>query len=473
METKSIATLNERLSEYLSQLTPATAVKLATGLERERMRGTQGLPYDIILSSLRPLLAQATGPRPGLPDPVRQFCRPFEDLLIDGPRNGTQRWRIGRASIRPVWRWLQRDLLPDTLPDIARHMVEHTLNGDRVALGAAIEVMHASCSGAILAALETVRRDKVQRQKLESQLGGELALDDARIMAEMLAIAPHLLSLQQALPGRIREFNDSMIAAVAKSYETLRDNGSEYAIYIPLAAMQRLEESWQILRLVRRLAGFGNDAGVARSGLAPLGELFLSEMEEIVQIVELRRPGRSDLDEMLILIHRFAQISKGFVGEIDIRRCSEWGHRILAARARLSSAIAEEISRFENDLARTLPLHQIGNYGRNGPRRPDITRAPDFDRAGRMAASIRFLEGCCHAGETIGVQAHCQSVHQQIENYLVAYEDGLVEEIRRSKGCDRANAQAYLDIIVGFREALGPGDAAMTLRRRGQVAAQG
>lgn len=184
-----------------------------------------------------------------------------------------------------------------------------------------------------------------------------------------------------------------------------------------------------------------------------------------------RRPGRTDLDDMLAQITRFARTSQGFIREIDIRRCSEWGHRILAARARLSAAIAEEMSRFEQDLVRALPLHQIGSYGKNGPRRPDVTSAPNFDRAERAAACLRFIHGVSPAVESIGAQAHCKIVLQQIEAYLEAYEDGLIEELRRTKAGERANAQAYLDIIVGFREAMGATEFAQTLRRRGLVAA--
>jgi hypothetical protein len=245
-----------------------------------------------------------------------------------------------------------------------------------------------------------------------------------------------------------------------------------HAIYVPLGIINRLAAPWQILRLARKLAGFGNDAAVARSGLAELGEIFLGELEDIAKCFEVRRPGKkTDLDLMLKGIMRFAEISQGFIHEIDIRRVSEWGHRILAARARLSTAIAEEMARFEQDVARALPLHQIGSYGKTGPRRPDVTAAPNFEQAARATAALRFIAGVCPAAETIGVQAHCRTVGQQVGTYLDGYEDGLIEEIRRSGGHERANAAAYLDIAIGFRQALGETSLADTLRRRGKVAA--
>jgi hypothetical protein len=471
MESKPGSVLAERLSNLLSRLTPTTATKLASGLERERLQGADGLPYGLILSSLRPVLGLSKGPRPGVPDPLRQFCFPFEDLLVDRCDPSRHTRQIARASIDPVWFWLTSELLPDALPDITARIVEYTLSGDRIALGGALAVLHATCSAALLSGLDAARRDLAQRRKLESLLGNEAMLDDARCMAEALAVAPFMLRLRSELPKRVKDFDDHFVAQVSELYEEAREAAPEYAIYVPIAAMNRLEAPWEILRLARKLSGFGNDTALSRSGLAALGETFLGELEDIAGGFETKRPGKTDLALMRDRVLRFAEISQGFVREIDIRRVSDWGHRILAARGRLSAAITEEMSRFEQEMAKALPLHQIGTYGKNGPRRPDVTQAPNLDRAAKVKAALNFLVSVTQAAESIGVQAHCRTVTQHIETYLIAYEDGLIEEIRRARGRERDNALAYLEVVIGFREILGPAAGAQTLRRRGNVAA--
>ena len=110
MMTEQQPTIRQKLASYLAQLPQPTVLKLASGLERERLRGTAGLPYEMILSGLRPLLASFTGKRPGAPDAVRQFCRPFEDLLVDVDDEGVRQGRISRASVMRVWAWLEDDL---------------------------------------------------------------------------------------------------------------------------------------------------------------------------------------------------------------------------------------------------------------------------------------------------------------------------------------------------------------------------
>lgn len=472
MESKPTSGLAERLSSLLSRLSPTMARKLASSLEREKLQGADGLPYELLLTSLRPALERSGGPRPGMPDPLRQFCLPFEDLLVDQRDPSLHIRQITRRSIDPVWFWLTTELMPDALPDITGRVVDHTLSGDAIAHSGAVAVLHATCSAALLAGLDAARRDIARRRNLERMLGGDSVIEEARFIAETLAVAPFMLSLRDALPQHINDFDDHLAAQVSGLYEEARDASPDHAIYIPLAAMRRMASPWQILRLVRKLSGFGNDAALGRSGLAELGQTFLGEIEDIAGELETTRPGKIDLARMCERILRFAEISQGFIHEIDIRRVSDWGHRILAARARLSASITEEMSRFEQDLAKALPLHRIGVYGKNGPRRPDAAQKPNGERVTRALACLNFLKDICPVSESIGVQAHCRTITQQIETYLVAYEDGLIEEIRRARGSERDNAIAYLDTVVDFRHILGPDGTAEILRRRGKVAAQ-
>ena len=472
MDSRTASELRERLSAFLGRLAPPTAMKLASGLERARLKGEDGLPYDLILSSLRPALEKTKGPRPGVSDPLRHFCLPFEDLLVDrrDPIGHTR--QILRTSIDPVWLWLMQDLLPDALPDLTDRIVEHTLADDVLALESSVAVLHASCSSALLAAIEGARKDVAQRNKLERKLGSDATLEDARLMGEALSVAPYLIDVEKSLPKEIDNFDDEQVALVSELYKDASDMSPEHAIYVPVATMNRLTSPWQVLRLARKVAGFGNDAALSRSGLSELGETFLREIEEIARTFATQRPGKADLAQMAEDIKRFAAISQGFIREIDIRRVSDWGHRILTARATLSASITEEMSRFQQDIAKALPLHQIGSYGKNGPRRPDISHAPDEARVARAKCDLLFLDHIAPYSDSIGVLAHCQTILHQIDTYLVAYEDGLLEEIRKASDSEREYGVAFLDFVVSLRELMGQDEAANILRRRGRVAAQ-
>ena len=472
MKTEAQASIRQKLASYLAQLPPPAVIKLASGLEREKLRGTAGLPYEMILSGLRPLLASLKGSeRPGTPDALRQFCRPFEDLLSDGEAVHRQ-GHISRSSVMSVWNWLEEELLPDALPDVKRRIVDHTLKGDKVALEAAVSVMHASAASAIVAAVDAARSDAEKRKQAEKRLGGENGFDDAREIAAVLSVAPAMLKLQAELPRFIENFDDETVAIVKAIYDEVVETAPAEALYIPFAVMNRLDEQSQILRFVRKAAQQRNDVVISRSELAIFGEVLLSELEDIARRTDTLRPGHTDLAPLLTDIRRFAQLSKGFAAEIDLRRNGEWGQRLLAARGRVSAAISQEVSRFETELVRALPFHQIGQYGRGGPMKPDLAKGPDRDRAARMTACLRFVAGIAPICEPLGAQSHCRSIRQQIESYLSAYEDRLLEELRTASGTARANAESFLEIAAGFHEALGQEKQADVLRRRGHVAAR-
>ena len=472
MDSRTSSELKQRLSAFLGRLAPPTAVKLATGLERARLMGEEGLPYDLIMSSLRPALEKCEGPRPGLSDPLRHFCSPFEGLLVDRRDPVGHARQILRTSIDPVWLWLSRELLPDALPDLTERIIEHTLADDIDALESSVAVLHASCSAALLSVMEETRKDVAQRRKLERQLGGDDILEDARLMGEALTVAPFLLEVEKTLPNKFDSLDDDQVALVSEIYKDASDVSPEHAIYVPLVLMSRLSAPWQVLRLARKVAGLGNDAALNRSGLSELGEIFLHEIEDIADRFEGQRPGKTDLNRMACDIKRFASISQGFIGEIDTRRVSDWGHRILAARAKLSASITEEMSRFQQDIAKALPLHQVGSYGKNGPRRPDVSHAPDAARVDKARCDMQFLKNIGPFADSIGVQAHSHTILQQVETYLVAYEDGLIEEIRKTHDDERENALACLNVVIGIRDMMGQAEAAAVLRRRARVAAQ-
>lgn len=472
MQSQMNPVIQDRLVQFLSKLTPGSARQLVLGLEREKLRGTV-LPYETILSGLRPKLSQAgeAGPRVG--DAFRYFCMPFEDMLIDEERGVKQQGRICRSSIQPVWTWLGRDLLPDALKDLSARISGHVLAGDQVELDAAVSVLHASASAAILKALQDARRDPAKHRALKSTLGGEAAMDDAREIAEALSVAPFLLNLQTSLPKPIAEFDEDMVYLARDVFKKVSGTHRDGAIYIALTVMGRLSQPWQILRLAKKLVRQSNDMLVSQTELGVLGEILLADLEAIATKYSSQRPGTHDLDMMLEETSWFGRASKGFSTELDLRRMGEWGQRLLAARGRMSAAVSDEMARFEHSLAAALPLQKVGMYGRSGPRRPDLTAVPQAAPVQSMARNLRFLNAVTVVAESIGLQSHCKAVRGEIDEYLLVYSDGLIEDMRLMGGAERRNAHSFLEVVCLYLEILGSTEMGAILRRRGLVALQG
>src|SRR4051812_40508136 len=103
----------ESLRAFLGSLPAGLAGHLARAVEADRMNNGTLLPHDLILESLRPTL-RAGHQAERAQTPMRVFCRPFEDLLVN-ERRQKQKGRIARSSITPVWNWLAQDIIPEDL----------------------------------------------------------------------------------------------------------------------------------------------------------------------------------------------------------------------------------------------------------------------------------------------------------------------------------------------------------------------
>ena len=87
-------------------------------------------------------------------------------------------------------------------------------------------------------------------------------------------------------------------------------------------------------------------------------------------------------------------------------------------------------------------------------------------------ASIMFLAHTEPFAEAVCSKNVYAESRTELEEYLLHYEEGLIEEIRLSEGDARTNALSLLEATADMEEIAMGTSAAEMLRRRGRVAAQ-
>src|ERR1700683_378733 len=99
----------ERLRDYLAQLPPQAQALLMREFERAIERGQDTAVATFVLEQLRKVVrgVEEEETRPRTDDPARLLFRPLEPFLIEGNFPGRP-GQINRASLLPVWRWLNR-----------------------------------------------------------------------------------------------------------------------------------------------------------------------------------------------------------------------------------------------------------------------------------------------------------------------------------------------------------------------------
>ncbi|MBV1886461.1 MAG: hypothetical protein KUG61_05215, partial [Parvibaculaceae bacterium] len=443
----------EELEAFLSTLPSGAALKLLAGIERQLVRGQEtGLPVSLIRRGIRPLLREMRGDRPGLPTPLRLFCQPFEDLLVNEEEPSKKPGVLERRSILPIWAWLTDELLPDLMPDLCERMAGYILQNDSEALNASVAVMYESCAAVLMSAIQNLEEDREKRTAFIVAYEHERFIEDARDMAHTLTIAPQMLELQNSLPNPITTLSASQVRECRSVYEDVYELTPDHAIYVAFAAMGRLEHPWEILRLAKDIANRHDDLLISKTDFAVLGDRLLQEVEYAAQNIADIRPGRSNPITLEEDVYQFAVISKGMTAEMDILRISEWGIRLMEARKIVSAAVDDLLARLPKNLSSALPLQRIGAFGRSGPRRPDLSTPPNSDKIERVMASIMFLAHTEPFAEAVCSKNVYAESRTELEEYLLHYEEGLIEEIRLSEGDARTNALSLLEATADMEE---------------------
>ena len=404
--------------------------------------------------------------------PIRLFFAPIEDLLFEGDRVQKETGLIPRSSLEVIWSWIKDDLLPDTFPDMIERVSAHVQSDDANALGASVRVMQETAGAAMVAALERSETNAKPFDAIVRSLGEFPVLEDAREIADLFAILDEVTLMQAQVPRKIAAFDEVMVSEVRDLYDNLYERDPDRAIYLALALMGRLDAPWQILRLARKIAMKNDDTMISRTDFSILGERFIKRLEIISSYFQRLRPGLSDLDELTSLIVEFSELSKGITKEIALLRIGNWGQRLLKARNTISTAIGDEFAHYAKDLSFALPLQRIGGFSRAGPKRVDISHAPDDEKMSRCVRELTFMNDIQTYAQSIGAQNAFDKTKPELEAYMVTYEDAIIEELRVCEPEAAENAEAFLSNACQITELLMGDTASSTLRKRGRVALQ-
>ena len=140
----------EQLEAYLSSLTPAAARFLIREVELDRLRGGESFPHDLILTYARNALIDQEDQGERVGSPLRLFCSPFEDLLVDKTTADKQIGRIDRESIEPIWNWLCNELAVEQIGELDEILSRALIDDDRGSVSRCTRELHQLCHGALV-----------------------------------------------------------------------------------------------------------------------------------------------------------------------------------------------------------------------------------------------------------------------------------------------------------------------------------
>jgi hypothetical protein len=458
-----LPTQEKLLRSFLSRLPPAAAQQLASAIETGAFYDGKGLPHDVIMESLRPVLRQAP-PEGRVLTPLRLFCQPFEDLLIDAGGKAKLKGRIARESILPVWSWISNTLIPEQSQVYSKD-VRHAIEGNDTA--SAYTFAAQFWSTAFEAIRGTLANEKT-RSAARSALG-DLAIADAEEMALLLGAGEQVLDIQKKLPRGTATLTEDLIWSLREIYDALLQNNPDVAPYVTVIAMGRLAKPWEALRLPLMIARKTQDTLISSTDMGLAGELLFHDLEDYAFQIRAVRQPHFDVDVLLRNLLRFTELSSAVVKEVEIRRDGRWGQNLLKDRSLVGTTMDSMMQKAPKEIFAALPMHKSGSYG-GGPRVPNIEHMPDHDeKAERALRYAKLVTGCAHLASRASFGATHKDASAEIERELCVYNEDIVKLMRDPDEMRRAKAEPYFRAAVDLTAILFSEEEADFLRRRARA----
>lgn len=463
-----LPTKEHELRQFLASLPADKAATLAVAVERDRLQGKPGMPADLILGGLRPVLRASNARR--VPMPQRLVCEPFADFLINDPREFKQAGRISRSSIRGLWRWLAKDGLRVTLAELESQIAHAILQREAKLQADLVARLQSEIVAAIRVASGRTGEAVTERRIFGVKFGGDDALSDVEEMALLLAGANELAPLRGLLPKRIDTLTEQHTSFVRDLYDQLAVRRPELCPYVGLLVLSRLKRPWEALRLATVMSRRSDETLFSQTDMGIVGDILLADMEHLALDIASVRPDMFDVEALLDKLDRFVQMSGGLVREIGVRRDGKWGQRLIKIRQLASDAMDALIARAPREIIAALPVQKLGAFGGRGPRRPDLSRDPDASKVERALIWGKLLAGSTpYAGGGAFYSSH-KTAFEEVSYYLRQYADTMVTEMRTLEFDRRPRAQSFMAHAEALSDAVLGVEETDLMRRRAAAA---
>lgn len=436
------------LRAFLGSLPRGTAGNVARAVEMDRMNDGQVLPHELILESLRPSLREDDTPERA-PTPLRLFCRPFEDLLVSGASPKKQKGRIARGSITPVWNWLSQDLIPASATAYSLAVKTAAMVGGEVPeLPQKVSEFWATASAALRNRLAAETGRRTARQVL----GNDTAVEDAREMALMLAAAPEICELQDALPRTMPSLTEEAIQAYRAAHEKLAARMPDAAPYLSIVVMNRLEQPWEALRLAPAAAGHAEsgDEPVSIPDLGLAGELLLAAIDAHRAAIAFANPEQFEGDAFVKHLEGYQTVLNGVTRELELRRDGVRIQQLANGRARVDETVGNFVARAPQEIFAALSLQ----VAENGALTMDFTHPVDPDKCCRGASYARLIEGCRPLAAGAPFESSLKLADSQVNAVLKRYNEAIVRELGHADDEKRPVAEQYAIVATDITAIL-------------------
>jgi len=233
-----------------------------------------------------------------------------------------------------------------------------------------------------------------------------------------------------------------------------------------------LTEPWLILRVISGAMDKPSDTYMAASELRSFGERVLADIDrEVAEVVAFSAAsGRDGARAVSQCIHRAVTEIAELEISINLSPGGVWGKRVAGQKKLLASTIEARLKACEKALGQALPTKTVRIGPKTARAVPVLHADPDPALVEKAGTLLTFLGEVRSSASDGGFASARAKVLEGVDEWLDAYIEELLEEIRADEGVDQARASVFLDIAAGFCALTRDDKAAQIIRRRAAAA---
>ena len=455
-------TSTERLRDYLAQLPPQAQALLMREFERAIERGQDTTVATFVLEQLRKVVrGTEEDVRPRTDDPARLLFRPLEPFLVESnfpPRPG----QIRRASLLPVWQWLNRDGAPEQAREFEAALARVRESGTTHELEAAVRKFQLAAANAICQVATPVPGE--DKQRTLSRIGPPNVVEDLLPIGSVLQVREALDTLGSRLASNLRVLADSQVASVSASLNVPSLQTPQLLPFALSLVMQRLTAPWQIIRLAIKMAASDDEIRVAATPYGVAVTIALHDLSYLAACLrtDIRRGHFDNVGELLKTLHDGV---RGLRTELDLRNDSSWGRQLTSIRADISNTLQSEIDSVPGRVRRI--LRQRADKDISAGAKVDTSEVEE------AAALIDFVAVCRTYASELAINEVTLRTYSDLQHYVEQSTEALVQSLRSGDTKVRAYRQMQVKAAIRFCEVLFGQDYASLMSRAAENAQTG
>jgi hypothetical protein len=344
---------NDRIGEYLRQLTCEARARLLDEMERLHLCGEDFPDNNLILATLRAEFRKGGRSQDRFGNAARYFFQPLEPVLVDSPPEHASCGQISRGSLQAIWEWISRSSLPSLAREYSERMEQAVAAGspgEAQQLAAAFQTKVAKYLEVTLA---TENGAAQVRAGLAIYTSSRAVMNDLTKMLAFLRARQALAAFLAALPPRITTFEGKRLGKVRNLLDTFKAGDAKALPFALTMVASRLKNPWQLIRVATKAANSKDWADIAATPYAIAVPLVLHQLDDkrLMLRKALRDNHVSIAKDILSAIYEIEYALRVRIDQLDE---SDWGRRLNDLMEAIADLVTTEVQSIPSETRHVL-----------------------------------------------------------------------------------------------------------------------